>query len=116
MSGQSTAQVPKSDMWVYDSSRAIVASISLSFFRKIGPWEGSRYSTSEREDSLQAGDEIHQARAVVGVDHADAAVAEDVVAGKEQVAHPQRELAVGVARACSRPPASCRRSSGGRPR
>ena len=34
-------------MWVYDSSRAIVAAISLSFLRKIGPCEGSRYSTSE---------------------------------------------------------------------
>ncbi len=51
-----------------------------------------------------------QVRAVVGVDHADAAVAEDVVAREEQVAHPERELAGGVARACSRPPASCRRS------
>ena len=32
------------------------------------------------------------------VDHADTAVTENVVAGKEQVSHPQRELAGRVAR------------------
>ncbi len=30
---------------------------------------------------------------MVGVDDADAAIPEDVVAGEEQVAHPDRELA-----------------------
>ena len=37
ISGQSTAQVPKSAMWVYDSSRAIVALIRALSLRKIGP-------------------------------------------------------------------------------
>ena len=44
-------------------------------------------------DALQAGDEIGQVRAVMGVDDAHAAVAEDVVAREEEVAHPERELA-----------------------
>ena len=35
---------------------------------------------------------------MVGVDRADAAVAEDVVAREQQVAHAQRKLAIGVAR------------------
>ena len=48
-------------------------------------------------DPPQAGDEVDEVRAVVGVDHADAAVAEDVVAREEQGAHPERELAGGVA-------------------
>ena len=48
-------------------------------------------------DADQAGDEVDEVRAVVSVDDPDAAVAEDVVAGEEQVAHPQGELAGGVA-------------------
>ena len=49
-------------------------------------------------DPLQRLDEVGDAAAVVGVDRADAAVAEQVVAREEQVAQAERELAVGVAR------------------
>jgi hypothetical protein len=48
-------------------------------------------------DPLQRLDEVGDAAAVVGVDRADAAVAEQVVAREEQIAHAERELAVGVA-------------------
>ena len=84
-------------MWVYDSSRAIVASSRASSLRKIGPCDGRRYFGVAGADPPQAGDEVDEVRAVVGVDHADAAVAEDVVAREQQVAHPERELAGGVA-------------------
>ena len=74
-----------------------MASSSALSLRKIGPCEGSRYFDVAGADALQAGDEIDQVRAVVGVDDADAAVAEDVVAGEEEVAHPEGELAGRVA-------------------
>ena len=49
-------------------------------------------------DALERLDEVGDAAAVVGVDRADAAVAENVVAREKQVTHAQRKLAVGVAR------------------
>src|SRR5262249_32172359 len=45
-------------------------------------------------DPLQRLDEIGDVAAVMGVDRANATIAEQIVAGKEQVAHPERELAV----------------------
>ena len=47
-------------------------------------------------DSLQAGDEFDQVRPVVGVDDADAAISEDIIAREQQVTHPQGELAGGM--------------------
>jgi hypothetical protein len=44
-------------------------------------------------DSLEAPDEVGQIRPVVGVDDTHAPIPEDVVAGKQEVAHPHRELA-----------------------
>ena len=64
--------------------------------RKIGTVGREQVLDVAGPDPLQAGDEVDQVRAVVGVDDADAAVAEDVVAGEEQVAHAEGELAGGV--------------------
>ena len=49
-------------------------------------------------DAPEAGDEGGDVRPVMGVDQADAAVAEDVVAREEQVPHPERELTGRMAR------------------
>ena len=62
-----------------------------------GRARGAGTSASQSRIRLQAGDELDEVRAVVGVDDADAAVAEDVVAREEQGAHPEGELAGGVA-------------------
>ena len=47
-------------------------------------------------DALQAGDEIGQVGAVVGVDEADAAVSENIVAREQELAHAECELSGGV--------------------
>ena len=74
-------------MYWYCVSRSMAFwTIALSR-RKTGPWLGSRNSASSFADALQRRDEVRDVRAVVGVDHADAAVLVDVVAAEEQVAH-----------------------------
>ena len=93
MSGQSTAQraeIGHMGVALEPRDGRFEQLVVLAEDRAVG---GEQVFDIAGEDSLEARDEVNQARAVVGVDHADAAVAEDVVAGKEQVSHPERELA-----------------------
>ena len=49
-------------------------------------------------DSFQAADVVGKVRSVVGIDHPDATISKNIVAGEEEIIHPESELAGGVSR------------------